>query len=135
MRTPNSSPEVAVWLDRLDHTSRTAVAALREFILGAAPDIHELVYHDALGYSTSRSSFDRILYIARSGDHVNLGFFFGSSLDDPGHLLRGAGKRMRHIKIVSEENARNPGVQELLQQALEDGLGQVRRLHGPRRAP
>jgi hypothetical protein len=31
--------------------------------------------------------------------HVNVGFYNGARLDDPGGLLEGAGKRMRHVKL------------------------------------
>lgn len=31
--------------------------------------------------------------------HVNVGFFHGASLADPGRLLQGDGKRMRHVKL------------------------------------
>src|ERR1700691_5348638 len=31
--------------------------------------------------------------------HVNVGFFRGAMLPDPGGLLQGAGKRMRHVKL------------------------------------
>ena len=31
--------------------------------------------------------------------HVNVGFFNGAALPDPGRLLQGEGKRMRHVKL------------------------------------
>jgi hypothetical protein len=31
--------------------------------------------------------------------HVNVGFFFGAELDDPNGLLKGSGRRMRHVKL------------------------------------
>jgi hypothetical protein len=31
--------------------------------------------------------------------HVNVGFFHGAALPDPGRLLRGAGRFMRHVKL------------------------------------
>jgi hypothetical protein len=31
--------------------------------------------------------------------HVNVGFFQGALLRDPAHLLQGAGRRMRHVKL------------------------------------
>ena len=31
--------------------------------------------------------------------HVNVGFFHGAALPDPAHLLQGAGKFMRHVKL------------------------------------
>jgi hypothetical protein len=129
-----STPDVAAWLGKLDGENRAAVGVLRGVIFDAAPDIHELVYHDALGYSTTDSAFDRMLYVAVSGRHLNFGFFFGSSLDDPAHLLRGEGKRMRHVRIAGEDDAQNRSIHQLIRQALEDGPENVRRLHERRRS-
>lgn len=81
------------------------VEALRESILGARPSIHELGYHDALGYSTSTSSVDRILYIAAFADHVALGFFFGADLQEQERLRVGQGERMRHVKVTNLADA------------------------------
>jgi hypothetical protein len=38
-------------------------------------------------------------YVNSFKSHVNVGFFYGSALDDPAHLLEGSGKRMRHVKL------------------------------------
>src|ERR1700753_2432485 len=32
--------------------------------------------------------------------HVNVGFFHGAALPDPGRLLQGEGKFMRHVKLI-----------------------------------
>lgn len=69
------------------------------------PDSHELVYHDALGYSVDESPVNRIVYIAPYSTHVNVGFVFGGGLHDPKQLLEGNGKRMRHIKIRTSRTA------------------------------
>lgn len=41
-----------------------------------APEAHEIIYHDALGYGPTDSGFDRIFYITVFAAYVNLGFFF-----------------------------------------------------------
>jgi hypothetical protein len=38
-------------------------------------------------------------YVNAFTAHVNVGFFRGSELPDPSHLLQGTGKNMRHIKL------------------------------------
>lgn len=38
-------------------------------------------------------------YVNAFRSHVNVGFFRGAALPDPAHLLEGAGKRMRHVKL------------------------------------
>src|ERR1700753_330326 len=39
-------------------------------------------------------------YVNVFTSHVNVGFFHGSSLPDPGRLLQGEGKFMRHVKLI-----------------------------------
>jgi len=38
-------------------------------------------------------------YVNVFTSHVNVGFFHGAELPDPAHLLQGAGKFMRHVKL------------------------------------
>ena len=38
-------------------------------------------------------------YVNVFTSHVNVGFFHGAALPDPTHLLQGAGKFMRHVKL------------------------------------
>ncbi len=38
-------------------------------------------------------------YVNVFRSHVNVGFFQGAALPDPAHLLQGAGKFMRHVKL------------------------------------
>jgi hypothetical protein len=38
-------------------------------------------------------------YVGVYTAHVSVGFFHGNALRDPAHLLEGAGKRMRHVKL------------------------------------
>lgn len=56
------------------------------------PEAQELWYHSSIGYSVSTSPFDRICYIAPMKGYVNLGFFFGTHVEDPHHLLEGTGR-------------------------------------------
>ena len=96
------------------------------------PKAHEIIYHDALGYGTTDSGFDRILYVTVFEKHMNLGFFYGGFLDDPERLLVGSGKRMRHIKIRSLQESDTPAIKRLLEQAWTDGLMRVEQLHSRR---
>ena len=38
-------------------------------------------------------------YVNVFTSHVNVGFFRGATLPDPGRMLQGAGKFMRHVKL------------------------------------
>ncbi|MGH3494505.1 MAG: DUF1801 domain-containing protein [Sciscionella sp.] len=132
---PSDDPAGAVqaWLDQLDDRSQELVDAARHVILAGQPVLHELVYHDALGYSTSGAAFDRVLYLAVASRRVTLGFFFGAALDDSTGLLRGQGIRMRSVRLTAPEELRDPAMRSLIQQALAAGPDQVERLHAQRR--
>jgi hypothetical protein len=129
------SGEVQQWLDRLPDDQEPVVAALRALIGSVAPDAHEIVHHDALGYGPASSGFDRVLYVARFRHHVNLGLFYGASLPDPEGLLGGSGKRMRHAKIGLVGDVQRVARAGLLRDAWTEGvreaLGRHRRAATP----
>lgn len=124
------SPTVDEWLEKLPAHVQ---AITRELIVVACknmPNAHEYIYHDAVGYSFYDSAFDRICYIApqRKG-YVNFGFFFGVGIPDPRNLLEGEGKRMRHVKIWSVEEARNPALAKLIAAAWKEAPQRVTEIH------
>jgi hypothetical protein len=106
---------VEEWLTNL---SPDIQAITRELVAVARknmPGVHEFIYHDVVGYSVSDSPFDRICYIApQKKGYVNFGFFFGAGLPDPKKLLSGEGKRLRHVKIWSVEEAQDPALAKLI---------------------
>ena len=129
MNVSTPTEEVRVWLEHLPSKKQPTVETLRRLIGSVAPEAHEIIYHDALGYGPTASGFDRILYVTVFEKHLNLGFFFGGFLPDPEGLLVGSGKRMRHLKIRSLQEAENPAITRLLAQAWADGLKRVEQLH------
>src|SRR6266566_8387935 len=108
---------VRAWLETLPVEKKPTINNLRRLIGSVAPEAHEIIYHDALGYGPTDSGFDRILYVTVFEKHINLGFFFGGFLNDPQGLLLGSGKRMRHIKIEYMQDSDNQAIKSLLEQA------------------
>jgi hypothetical protein len=53
-------------------------------------------------------------------EYVRLGFMFGGTLPDPQHLLVGEGKRLRHVKVRSRQEAANPALKRLVRAAWLD---------------
>ncbi|HET9277785.1 MAG TPA: hypothetical protein VFN95_06350 [Flavitalea sp.] len=60
-----------------------------------------------------------MLYSSSAKGYVNFGFFFGVDLPDPTGLIQGEGKRIRHVKIFSIEEAKNPALLKLVLGAWE----------------
>ena len=94
---------------------------------------NEFIYHDAVGYSLSKSPFDRICYIAPQKGYVNFGFFFGADLPNPKHLLVGEGKRLRHVKIRSVEDAKNPALGKLVAATWREAPESIAKIHAKRK--
>ena len=52
--------------------------------------------------------------------HVNVGFFHGAALPDPGRLLQGAGKFMRHVKLRPGVSINSASLSRLIVAAYSD---------------
>ncbi|HSH79158.1 MAG TPA: DUF1801 domain-containing protein [Herpetosiphonaceae bacterium] len=71
-----------------------------------------------IGYGVGpRKMSEHFCYISVSGNHVNLGFNYGSELPDPDHLLEGTGKLFRHVKVHGAAQLDNPALRRLLEAA------------------
>ncbi len=112
---------VKEFLSNYPEEIRSISAELRNLARKVMHGAHEFLYYDAINYSTSDSPIGRICYISPMEKYVTLGFLFGARLDDKHHLLEGSGKRARHIKIRTLEEARNPAVKDLVKAAWTHG--------------
>src|SRR5712691_781713 len=104
---------------------RKITEEVRHMARRAMPRANEFLYYDAVNYSLSDSPLERIFYISPAQSQVTLGFLFGAYLDDKHHLLQGIGKRARHIKLNTLEEARNPALKELLKAAWTNGAASI----------
>lgn len=94
------------------------VVALRDLVRSVFPGALESADAENLGYGFSTRYRDTVFVIAPHRDHVTLGFAYGSELPDPSGLLEGSGKRHRHVKVRSVEDARAPDLAQLVGTAL-----------------
>jgi hypothetical protein len=89
-------PAVERWFDsrppELRATARTWFDAMRS----CGPEVGELL-HD--GCPTACVEGLAFGYVNAFRSHVNVGFFLGTSLEDPAGLLQGDGRFMRHVKV------------------------------------
>jgi hypothetical protein len=92
----------------------------RDLVLSVMPDAVEQIDLPAklLGYGTDTTYAGTVCVIMLLKDSVNLGFARGTSLPDPSGLLKGTGKRARHIKFKSPDEIDNPAVRTLLEAAV-----------------
>jgi hypothetical protein len=97
MRFPEAvrrDPEIETWFG--GDGRRGLARAWFDRMRGCGPDVRELL-HD--GHPTACVGDAAFAYVDAFTAHVNVGFLFGASLPDPAGLLRGSGKRMRHVKL------------------------------------
>jgi Domain of unknown function (DU1801) len=129
-----TSISVQAWLANLAPEVRAITKQLRAVARKNMLKAHEFIYHDAIGYSVNDSPFDRICYIApQKTGYVNLGFFFGARIPDPEKLLIGEGKRLRHVKVRSVDEAKNPALAKLIAETWKEAPESVTKVHAGRR--
>ncbi len=64
-------------------------------------------------------------YVNVFTSHVNVGFFQGASLRDPARLLQGAGKFMRHVKLLPGTATNSEALRLLIETAYSDMKARV----------
>jgi hypothetical protein len=110
-------PTVDAWLEErtpeLGAIARTWFQRMRE----CGRDVRE-VMHD--GCPTACVEDAAFAYVGVFRAHVNVGFFRGADLRDPGRLLEGTGKRMRHVKIRPGVTLDEPALAALISSAYAD---------------
>jgi len=114
-----AAPEIRAFLAGYDAQVRSVTLYLRELVLGMVPDAVEQLDLPArmLAYGFARTK-DTICVIMPLKAAVNLGFPRGADLPDPTRLLAGTGRRARHVKIASIDQAQAPELRALLQASL-----------------
>ena len=71
------------------------------------------------GIGTKKMS-ESYCYIMPQKNYVNLGFPHGAELPDPDSILEGTGKKYRHIKIRSKEQANADKIKSLIKDARDN---------------
>jgi hypothetical protein len=89
-------PAINAWMK--EHAGELGAIAHQwfEVMRKCGDEVRELL-HD--GCPTACLGDAAFAYVNVFTSHVNVGFFQGTALPDPAHLLQGAGKFMRHVKL------------------------------------
>lgn len=90
--------------------------SLRTIILESSPKLIEEYKWSMPNYSYN----GLVCYIQTAKNHVNLGFFRGTELQekDMNNLLQGTAKMMRHIKIKKIDDIQPEAFASLIQEAV-----------------
>ncbi len=93
---------------------REVLMKLRDIVRTSAPALEESI-------KWSQPVFEGngpVCYMKAFSDHVNFGFWRGTELDDPEHLLIGDGIKMRHVKISQVNDVRREVFESFVRQAV-----------------
>lgn len=93
---------------------REVLMKLRDIVRTCAPALEESI-------KWSQPVFEGngpVCYMKAFSDHVNFGFWRGTELDDPEHLLVGDGIKMRHVKISQVNDVRRELFESFVRQAV-----------------
>jgi len=123
MRNLSPAKHLAAFLAKYDAPvatiARGALARMRKRL----PGMFELVYDNynalAIGFSPSEKPSQAVFSIALYPRWVSLFFLNGARLADPAGLLKGNGKKVRHIVLTGAADIQKPEVEALLSSALE----------------
>lgn len=109
-------PAVDAWLDGPGELRSLA----REWFLRmrrCGDDVRELMHDGCPAACVEDAPFG---YVNSFKSHVNVGFYFGATLEDPAGLLVGTGKRMRHVKLTPVSRPDTTALQQLIDTAYVD---------------
>lgn len=104
-------PDVEAWFATPPATLRAIARRWFDVMRSCGPDVAD-VLHD--GHPTACVGNLAFCYVNAFKDHVNVGFFVGSSLRDPAGLLEGTGRFMRHTKVRPDASLDEAALQELI---------------------
>jgi len=94
--------------------NRAIIGALRGFVKRVEPGLSEAV---KWGNGCWVGQDGPVAYVYSDTGYVQFGFFRGSSLKDPGGLLQGKGKYVRHVKVRDRSEIDERALSALLRQA------------------
>jgi len=88
-------PDVDRYIEKAPPAQRSILLSLRAMLLEEIPGLEEHYKWSRPVYSKKKD----LLYLKSGKTYATLGFFDAAALKDPGGLLEGTGKSMRHVKI------------------------------------
>jgi len=128
-------PDLIKFLKPYDRAVQQLALGLRALVLEEMAPCHENIYDAysavAIGYGSSDRLGDGVLHIAVYGSGVNLGFNHGATLEDPLGILKGTGKRIRHISLKTAADLERPEIRSYIRRARKVAIADARKLGEP----
>src|ERR1051325_3243923 len=113
-RIPPPTPDHLRFLQPFGPAITDLALAVRKLVLSETKGAVELIYDAynavASGYTFTGRPSDACIHIAVYARWVNLGFNAGALLPDPEKRLAGSGNRIRHIRIATLADLKDPTI-------------------------
>jgi hypothetical protein len=110
-------PAIEAWMHA--HAGPLGAIAQHWFtVLRACGDDVRETLHD--GHPTACVGDAAFAYVNAFTAHVNVGFYHGAKLADPGHLLEGSGKCMRLVMLRPDRTVDDTALEKLIATAYVD---------------
>jgi hypothetical protein len=93
-------PAIDAWFSTQEQELGAMALAWFTQMRRCGADVRELMHDECPVACVEDVAF---AYVNVFSAHMNVGFHFGASLDDPAGILEGSGKRMRHVKLRPDD--------------------------------
>ena len=110
---------LAKYSPELQKEGRAALAAMQRLVPGAVRLVYDNYNFLVVGYGPSERASDAVLSLAFAPRWFSLCFLQdGAKLPDPHKLLRGSGKVVRNVRLMSARELSTPPVRALITESL-----------------
>jgi hypothetical protein len=119
---PDPEKQLAAFIGKFDDANQRLIRDVRAALRARLPWAHEMVYDNynffVIGYSPTLRPSDAILSLAAAAKGVSLCFLQGASLPDPQHIMSGAGKQTRFVRLPSADALKDAALESLIVEAV-----------------
>jgi hypothetical protein len=105
---------------------------LRDFARDLCPVANELIYDNYNAVAFGWSPTDRVghticsIAVGRTSKNVHFGFYWGSELSDPEHMLLGEGNQYRYVLVKNKKEFPKVYITKLVKEAYANSLLKVK---------
>lgn len=111
------NPAIEAWFNARPGELGAIAREWFQVMRGCGDEVRELLHDGCPVACLGDAPFG---YVNVFTSHVNVGFFQGAMLPDPAHLLQGAGKFMRHVKLRPGTATNAAALARLIEAAYAD---------------
>ena len=128
----DETKDLQKFLKPFSEETRELVFWLREWVWDLYPGANELIYDSYNAVAFGWSVTDRLghtfcsIAVPRSGSSVHFGFYWGSEITDPKHILLGEGNQYRYIRVSGKKDFPKTYIKTLLRAAYTNSLMKVK---------